>query len=69
MADRATHVYHQYTIRVEATERDRIVAELREKHAVGCGVYYPIPNHRLDVTGPASPATWTCPRPNAPRPR
>ena len=47
VADDATHVYHQYTIRVEAGERDRIVTELREQHQVGCGVYYPIPNHRL----------------------
>ena len=47
VAEGATHVYHQYTIRVEADERDRIVAALREKHPVGCGVYYPIPNHRL----------------------
>ena len=43
----ATHVYHQYTIRVEAGERDRIVAELREQYQVGSGVYYPIPNHEL----------------------
>ncbi|GAB2454324.1 DegT/DnrJ/EryC1/StrS family aminotransferase [Xylanimonas ulmi] len=43
----ATHVYHQYTIRV-AEDRDRVVAALREEHQVGSGVYYPIPNHRLD---------------------
>ncbi|MEE6283290.1 DegT/DnrJ/EryC1/StrS family aminotransferase [Georgenia sp. MJ170] len=47
VAPGAVHVYHQYTIRVEATERDRIVTALREEHQVGCGVYYPIPNHRL----------------------
>jgi perosamine synthetase len=47
--EHATHVYHQYTIRVAggAGERDRIVAALREEHQVGSGVYYPIPNHRL----------------------
>ena len=28
-------------------ERDRIVTALREEHKVGCGVYYPIPNHEL----------------------
>ena len=48
VAEAATHVYHQYTVRVEAAERDRIVAELRERHQVGTGVYYPIPNHRLE---------------------
>ncbi|MFJ4107268.1 DegT/DnrJ/EryC1/StrS family aminotransferase [Oerskovia enterophila] len=43
----AVHVYHQYTIRVEEG-RDRIVTALREEHGIGSGVYYPIPNHRLD---------------------
>lgn len=47
VADDATHVYHQYTIRV-AEDRDRIVTALREEYQVGSGVYYPIPNHRLD---------------------
>ncbi|MCL1869588.1 MAG: DegT/DnrJ/EryC1/StrS family aminotransferase [Promicromonosporaceae bacterium] len=47
VAEGATHVYHQYTIRV-AEDRDRIVTALREEHQVGSGVYYPIPNHRLD---------------------
>ena len=47
VAEDATHVYHQYTIKVEAGERDRIVAALREEHQVGTGVYYPIPNHQL----------------------
>lgn len=42
----AVHVYHQYTIRV-AGDRDQMVKALREEHGVGCGVYYPIPNHRL----------------------
>lgn len=43
----ATHVYHQYTIKVDGTERDRIVTAMREEHQVGSGVYYPIPNHQL----------------------
>jgi dTDP-4-amino-4,6-dideoxygalactose transaminase len=42
----STHVYHQYTIRVEG-DRDGMVRALREEHRVGSGVYYPIPNHRL----------------------
>jgi perosamine synthetase len=47
----AVHVYHQYTIRIpgaSGAERDRVVTALREEHQVGSGVYYPIPNHRLD---------------------
>jgi perosamine synthetase len=38
-----THVYHQYTIRVQ--RRDEFVERMRE-HGVGTGVYYPIPVHR-----------------------
>lgn len=43
----AVHVYHQYTIRVDPAERDRMQLALREEHGVGTGVYYPIPSHRL----------------------
>ena len=39
----ATHVYHQYTIRVR--ERDAFAAKLSER-GVGSAVYYPIPVHR-----------------------
>jgi dTDP-4-amino-4,6-dideoxygalactose transaminase len=42
----ATHVYHQYTIRV-GEDRDGMVRALREEHQIGSGVYYPIPNHLL----------------------
>jgi len=46
----ATHVFHQYTIRVRggAAERDRFATALREEFQVGCGVYYPTPCHRLE---------------------
>ncbi|GAA2040787.1 DegT/DnrJ/EryC1/StrS family aminotransferase [Agromyces tropicus] len=46
----AEHVYHQYTIRVPE-DRDGFAAALREQYAVGSGVYYPIPNHRLPSFG------------------
>ncbi|WP_311591100.1 DegT/DnrJ/EryC1/StrS family aminotransferase [Trueperella bernardiae] len=46
VAEGAVHVYHQYTIRV-ADDRDGFANALREEYKVGCGVYYPIPNHRL----------------------
>ena len=48
--EQATHVYHQYTVRIEgasAAERDAFASALREEHQVGCGVYYPTPVHRL----------------------
>lgn len=47
VAEAAVHVYHQYTIRVDAAERDRIRQALNDEHQIGTGVYYPIPNHRL----------------------
>lgn len=47
VAEGAVHVYHQYTIRVDAAERDRIRQALNDEYQVGSGVYYPIPNHRL----------------------
>jgi perosamine synthetase len=50
VSEHATHVYHQYTVRVPA-DRDGFAAALREEHGVGCGVYYPIPNHRLPSFG------------------
>jgi perosamine synthetase len=47
VADGAVHVYHQYTITVPQ-DRDGFVAALKEEHQIGSGVYYPIPNHRLE---------------------
>jgi dTDP-4-amino-4,6-dideoxygalactose transaminase len=46
VADGTTHVYHQYTVRV-ADDRDGFVRALKDEFAIGSGVYYPIPNHRL----------------------
>ncbi|MFP7695700.1 DegT/DnrJ/EryC1/StrS family aminotransferase [Trueperella sp. LYQ143] len=54
VAEGAVHVYHQYTIRVE-DDRDGFAAALREEYKVGCGVYYPIPNHRLPSLAPYAP--------------
>jgi len=50
VADDASHVWHQYTIRV-ATDRDGFAAALSDEHGVGSGVYYPIPNHALPSFG------------------
>ncbi|WP_211489708.1 DegT/DnrJ/EryC1/StrS family aminotransferase [Georgenia thermotolerans] len=58
VAPGAAHVYHQYTIRISganAEERNRMVAALREEHGVGSGVYYPIPNHRLESLASYAP--------------
>ncbi|WP_062070346.1 DegT/DnrJ/EryC1/StrS family aminotransferase [Demequina sediminicola] len=50
VAEGATHVYHQYTIRVSA-DRDGFAQALLNDHGVGSGVYYPIPNHELPSFG------------------
>lgn len=42
----ARHVYHQYTIRIPE-DRDSFAAALRDEHGIGCGVYYPVPTHKL----------------------
>lgn len=66
IADGATHVFHQYTIRV-SEDRDGFVAALKDEYQVGSGVYYPIPNHRLPslehfAPGLDLPATETAAR-------
>ncbi len=38
------HVFHQYTLRLQNTDRDALVNHLNEKE-IPCGVYYPIPLH------------------------
>ena len=53
--DGATHVYHQYTIRVPE-DRDGFVAALKNEYQVGAGVYYPIPNHRLPSLASYAPS-------------
>lgn len=51
----ASHVYHQYTIRVTGVEgnqsgllRDQVAQEL-QKNEIGCGIYYPIPIHQQEI--------------------
>lgn len=44
--EKATHVYHQYTILVE-DDRDGFQKALNDEYGIGSGVYYPVPNHRL----------------------
>jgi len=46
----ASHVFHQYTIRVVGQDRDRFAEELTTR-GVGNGVYYPTPIHRLPSFG------------------
>jgi dTDP-4-amino-4,6-dideoxygalactose transaminase len=45
-AEGMTHVFHQYTVRIPAGERDAFAAELT-KRGIGNGVYYPTPIHEL----------------------
>lgn len=46
----ATHVFHQYTIRIVDHDRDRFAEELAQR-GIGSGVYYPTPVHRLPSFG------------------
>jgi dTDP-4-amino-4,6-dideoxygalactose transaminase len=46
VADGAVHVYHQYTVRVPE-DRDGLAAALKDEYQVGSGMFYPVPNHRL----------------------
>ena len=42
----AHHVYHQYTVRI-SEDRDGFAAALRDRYAIGSGMFYPVPTHRL----------------------
>jgi dTDP-4-amino-4,6-dideoxygalactose transaminase len=44
----ATHVFHQYTVRVPAEKRDRVHQHLKEM-GISTMIYYPTPVHRLPV--------------------
>lgn len=61
VADGATHVYHQYTIRVPA-DRDAAQRSLADQ-GVGNAVYYPTPIHRLRpyLSDDGTPGPWDLP--------
>ncbi len=45
------HVFHQYTLRLENGDRDKLVEQLREK-GIPAMVYYPIPLHKQKAFEP-----------------
>lgn len=50
----ATHVYHQYTVRLPqelAQHRPQILTRLKDEFGVGTGVYYPVPTNELPSFG------------------
>lgn len=53
--DGIEHVFHQYTVRVPASERDRFVSRLNER-GVGARVYYARPIHQQPVVLARAPA-------------
>ena len=67
VAPGATHVYHQYTIRV-GEDRDGFAAALRQEYGVGSGVYYPIPNHELPSLARFAPRPGAVGHPRGGRP-
>ena len=53
------HVFHQYTIRIDGHDRDRVQAELGRR-GIGTMVYYPVPQDRLPIYAgqyPPNPAS------------
>ena len=63
VAEGATHVYHQYTIRIPGHDQGAFTAALAER-GVGSGVYYPTPVHALPSFGLDLdlPETWRAAR-------
>ena len=43
--DHSTHVFHQYTLRVVGTDRDRLREQLAER-GIPSMIYYPVPLHQ-----------------------
>lgn len=43
-----THVWHQYTVRLQHTDRDEAIEQLKAK-GVGSAVFYPVPVYRQKV--------------------
>ncbi len=41
---RSTHVYHQYTLKIEGAGRDGLMKHLQSKN-IPCAIYYPVPMH------------------------
>ncbi len=50
-ADAPNHVHHlfvvQVTVGADSTVRDRVFADLRDKHQIGAGLHYPIACHQM----------------------
>ena len=46
--DKAFHVYHQYTIRLDSCDRDKLQKFLKER-GIQTMVYYPVPLHKMKV--------------------
>ena len=57
----STHVFHQYTLKVNNGKRDELAAYLKEKN-IPFGIYYPVPLYKQNAysnyyDGPALPVT------------
>lgn len=50
IADGCTHVFHQYTVRIDGGHRDGVKSALAER-GVQSDVFYPVPVHRLPAYG------------------
>lgn len=43
--ERSSHVFHQYTLKVDANQRESLATHLKS-HGIPTGIYYPVPGHR-----------------------
>lgn len=53
----ATHVYHQYTVRVTGTDRDSLQSRLKSA-GISSAIYYPVPLHQLPLYESAAATTY-----------
>lgn len=44
VADKSTHVFHQYTLKAKGVDREKLIAYMAEKH-IPVMIYYPVPLH------------------------
>ena len=57
VANYSTHVYHQYTIKLNGVDRDAFIAHLSAKE-IPCMIYYPVPGHLQKMFGEQINTNW-----------
>ncbi|MFZ9302813.1 MAG: DegT/DnrJ/EryC1/StrS family aminotransferase [Sediminibacterium sp.] len=55
-----THVFHQYTMQLKNTDREKFIAHLAAKE-IPCMIYYPVPGHLQKMFGEQNKTSWDLP--------